>query len=507
MPATSQMLLDYPDILLQVLAELRGAFLDGADNLQQAVELLTAQITDPTSVQYAYQEVTDMTEQARTAVEALQKEGGELIEAQFSREYGSIRQMGPARLERESPWLYPENVAELLYYYGLIGRGFRGVGQNAHSIIYLPEDIIPWLPKPQSADTENGLPIQPVPAPPVARTIPADSTFLEDVGTLLGFIHTEGLRLTAQGPDSEDIDRIVQRFQLPFDKTDEMLSVRLALILHLAKRLGWLRRGDGETVQLTGSSVRLFLEKSRHEQRAMLWSAWRDSPEWNDLCRTPGLECAETGHWKNDPVKTRATVLELFSRLQPGFWYSQLDVIEAIKEFQPDFQRPTGDYGTWYIRSVTTQEFLKGFEQWDAVEGELLRFFLLGCMHWLGAIDLAEPSAGDDMQIALSEWGAQWMGHEVAQPHDPPRRPLTVNDDFTVTLAASEPLSERFRIERFAEWRATYPAYVYQITRSSLARAYTEGIKAQRVLAFLQQRGRTVPENIVCALQKDGAGL
>lgn len=33
--------------------------------------------------------------------------------------------MGPAKLERETPWLYPESVAELLYYNGLIGRGFK----------------------------------------------------------------------------------------------------------------------------------------------------------------------------------------------------------------------------------------------------------------------------------------------------------------------------------------------------------------------------------------------
>lgn len=32
MPTTSQMMTDYPDIMLQVLAEMRGAFLDAADN-------------------------------------------------------------------------------------------------------------------------------------------------------------------------------------------------------------------------------------------------------------------------------------------------------------------------------------------------------------------------------------------------------------------------------------------------------------------------------------------
>ena len=160
------MLVEYPDILLQVLAELRGAFLDGADTREQANELLSAQITDPTSVQFAYQEVIDMSDSAQTAIETLLRENGEMAEAQFSREFGSIRQMGPAKLERETPWLYPESIAELLYYYGLLGRGFKGAGQRAHTVVYLPSDITPWLPHPQNPALASALPIQPVPPPP-----------------------------------------------------------------------------------------------------------------------------------------------------------------------------------------------------------------------------------------------------------------------------------------------------------------------------------------------------
>ncbi|MEZ4661981.1 MAG: hypothetical protein R2911_30905 [Caldilineaceae bacterium] len=187
MPTTTQMLASYPDILLQVIAELRGAFLDAADNREQALELLAAQITEPTSTQMAYQEVTDMADPAREAIETLLKEEGEMVEAQFSRQYGSIRQMGPAKLERETPWLYPENIAEMLYYYGLLGRGIKGSGSSAHTIVYIPTDIIPWLPHPHSGGADGGLPILPVPPPPTARTMLADDSFLEDAGTLLGF--------------------------------------------------------------------------------------------------------------------------------------------------------------------------------------------------------------------------------------------------------------------------------------------------------------------------------
>ncbi len=76
------MLAGYPDIMLQVLAELRGALIDGAETREQMIELLAAQLTDPTSVQMAHQEMLDFTPQAEAAIELLLREHGEVAEAQ-----------------------------------------------------------------------------------------------------------------------------------------------------------------------------------------------------------------------------------------------------------------------------------------------------------------------------------------------------------------------------------------------------------------------------------------
>ena len=265
---------------------LRNTFILAAPTREKMVELLAAQITDPTSVQMAYQEVVDYTTQAEDAIRLLLREHGEMTEAQFSRDFGAIRQMGPAKLDRESPWLYPESVAELLYYYGLLGRGFKGAGQRATTIVYVPSDMAPWLPHPQSEAAAAGLPVKPVAPPPVARLILANDTFLEDAGTLLGLrLHRPPARHPA-GPHPEDVDRLVQRLQMPFGAAMPNLEVRLALLLHLANRLHWLRR-DGEAIQLTQNPVAAFLDKTRTEQRQALFEAWRSSPDWNDLCRTP----------------------------------------------------------------------------------------------------------------------------------------------------------------------------------------------------------------------------
>lgn len=507
MPTTTQMLADYPDILLQVLAEMRGAFLDGAESRHQAMDLLTAQLTEPTSILMAYQEAVDFHPQAQDALDALLEGSGEVGEAQFVREFGGIRQMGPAKLERETPWFHPESVAEMLYYYGLLGRGYKGAGQKAQTIIYIPSDVLPWLPQPAKAAIEGGLPVMPAPPPPASRMIPADDGLLEDAGTLLGFLHTDELRLTATGPHPEDVTRLVARFRLPYLDTPEF-QVRLELLLHLANQLGWLKPGknkDGEPiVQLTGNRVRAFLEQTRPEQRFSLWEAWLHSTEWNDLCRTPALECVESGSWRNDPTQSREAILRLLGQLQPGIWYNQSDVIRAILETEPDFQRPTGRYDTWYIRSTSTNEFLKGFEHWDDVEGALLRFLFAGPLHWLGAVDLAEPSGGDDMQICLTPWGLHWLGQDAVPPYETPRHPYLVGEDFTITLPEDTPLYDRFRAERFTQWQSSYPRYVYQITQRSLARAEAEGLTAAKLLDFLKQHTRSIPPKVAGALGKVG---
>ena len=516
MPQTSQMIAEYPQILLHVIAELRGAFLDEEKNTRAMIDSLGGQITDPTSVLMAFQEITDSYPEARAALDLLLAENGDVREAQFSREFGSIRQMGPARLEREQPWNTPESIAELLYYYGLIGRGFMGAGQNAHTIVYIPSDILPWLPQPKAAAGEQGLAVTPVPPPPTARMLRLEDAFLEDAGTLLGFLHTEGLRLQTEGaPDADDVDRLMMRlhsahgFVSPFVAPEagaNLAETRLALLLHLAKRLGWLRRADDERVRLTGNRVYAFLEQPRPEQRFTLWEAWRTSSEWNDLERIPGLDCS-AGDWQNNPLQTREVILQLLGQLQPGAWYSQMDVSNAIKESFADFQRPSGDYDSWYIRDETTQEFLRGFEHWEQVEGVLLRFLLNGPLYWLSAMDVAEPSAGDDLLFSLSGWGARWLGHDSAQPHEARRPALVVEEDFRVQLPPGTPLMDRFRVERFSSWEASYPRFVYQINRRSLKRAADEGVPADRILSFLDSRTRLMPQRVTAGLQRFGEQL
>ena len=172
----------------------------------------------------------------------------------------------------------------------------------------------------------------------------------------------------------------------------------------------YLRSGEN-ALRPTRAAVD-WLRQDREVQLRALADAWSAS-SWNDLCHTPGLRCEGSG-WQNDPIAARTALLDHLPRDER--WYRLDDLVALIRENDPDFQRPEGNYDTWYIRDVTSSAYLRGFGSWDEVEGRLLRFLVGGPMYWLGlsevgeghyrltgrALDwLAGPPAGDDVRVPL----------------------------------------------------------------------------------------------------------
>jgi hypothetical protein len=205
--------------------------------------------------------------------------------------------------------------------------------------------------------------------------------------------------------------------------------------------------------------------------------------------------------------------LPLLAQLRPGACYDLADLVGAIKAQAPDFQRPDGNYDTWYIRQRGAPAFLRGFEHWDQVEGELLRFVLAGPLHWLGVAtvsgdgdSLAAADSAPGAAISLTEAGHAWLSNAPAQP-EPEAALLSVQPDFTVLVPAGALLLDRFRVARFttwqgATWDAGQPTFAYRISQTGLGRAAQQGVDAGRVLAFLQTRAASLPPNVVNALQR-----
>jgi hypothetical protein len=258
--------------------------------------------------------------------------------------------------------------------------------------------------------------------------------------------------------------------------------------------------------------VRQFLEAPRGEALRLLMRAWLNSLEFNDLRRLPTLRAE--GEWHNDPRLARQAVLDFLAAVAaqyaPGerpFW-SLSAFLQAVHETSPDFQRPAGDYDSWFLRELASGEFLRGFAHWEVVDGALIRYLLAGPLHWLGIIDLAFASPSDEpgarlsafryspwAEALLSSQPPEGLPEEAAQAH--------IGSDFRLALPRLAPRSVRYQLARFCEWdEEKADGYHYHLTPASLARARQQGLTVNHLLALLRRHARSVPPSLVKAIER-----
>ena len=162
-------------------------------------------------------------------------------------------------------------------------------------------------------------------------------------------------------------------------------------------------------------------------------------------------------------------------------WWSIDEFIEVVKQVDPSFQRPGGDYDSWYIRN-DAGEYLHGFESWDAIEGSLLEYYLAGPMHWLGLVDLAEDA------VKLTAYGRAFIG-VTAWPAPPEQNePITVRDDGVLLASRKVSRTDRFQVARFTSWRGGGDPYEYKLDAKGLEQASIQGINTQQISTFLQRQ-------------------
>jgi XPB/Ssl2-like helicase family protein len=166
--------------------------------------------------------------------------------------------------------------------------------------------------------------------------------------------------------------------------------------------------------------------------------------------------------------------------------------VSAVKERQPDFQRPAGDYDSWYIRDAAGGQFLRGFENWERVDGALVRWLIEQPLAWLGAVEVA-PSV---RAFRLTPLGAALLGL-AGWPEAPDALPLAVNADGLIRAPALASGYDRFQLARISDWLSPETeaglVYPYRLTPAALARAAQKGISAGRVVAFLERAAAGQP--------------
>ncbi len=481
-------LLDYDPGMLAIIAHRWDVDLQGASK-HDAAELLAAAMLDPDRASREWGRLTD---EERGALQTLLGAAEhKMPEAHFSRFFGEIRQFGPRKRDREKPYLQPEaSPAERLYYRGLIARAFDTGKTGMQAFIYVPPDLAAALPTHDTgfdlAGAGGARPAEdPVPPGEPSAVYPATTMLVDDLATLLAYLQIEQI--------PADRDALYARLQA--DLAPHWLGgdhpARVALLVGLAGTMG-LATSEQGYLKPVPANARRWLEGARPRQVRALAEAWRESTLFNDLWHTPGLQPEDTG-WRNDPLLARQTLLTYLEMVPPHDWWAIEHLIDVIRSDEPDFQRPGGDYESWYIRDAVTGEYLQGFENWDRVDGAVLRFILTGPLHWLGLLDL-----GDEGTLArLTVYGRAMCG-ETDWP-DPPdeRTPVVVQEDGTVLAARTVSRYERFQLARIARWDGAGDPYVYALTPQALQRALQSGLKLDAILAFLKRTsGDAVPEPV-----------
>jgi len=331
----------------------------------------------------------------------------------------------------------------------------------------------------------------------------------DDVGTLLAYLlirQTNARDWLSQEP-IEAIDRHLRRNDEPAYR---------ALLTHLLYDQELII--DEQMLTQTSSLVdkersRPWLEAPRTHQIRSLIETWLNSSTWNDLAYTPGLEA---DHWPNDPFLARQAILSTLKDVPAEIWWGIDGFIAHIKQTNPDFQRPAGDYTGWYVRDASSGEILHGFEYWDAIEGALIHFILEGPLRWLGVLRIRYGA------FVLTPYGQALLDRDEWPLQPDPQSHIRVDEHGVIGVPVNLSRYDRLQIARFSAWIDTPPpnvqvpgrrqlpdvmeaegTYLYRLTPQAIERVAPEGVTLLRhIIPFLQrQSSNSLPANVVQMLE------
>ena len=376
---------------LRIIAEFWGLELD-SKSADAAREKLTVSILDPKLLA----ELTEaLPPEADSAITYLVNVGGRIPWPTFTRKFGEIREAGAGKRDREKLHLKPASAAEILYYRGLLARAFFDTEKGPQEFAYIPDDLLSLLNREQnipalvggikeeraekkeergksSGVQESEALGRPASPAEKGRDVLANDFILDDVTTLLAALRI-GKTLEA-------------------DSSLSMLQERTLVLQSLLNTANLVKQNVPQT-----AVVKNFLASSRTDALKMLQEAWVESQAFNELRLMPNIICE--GEWTNQPDETREFLLNLLDAIPEGKWWSLNAFVRDVKQKYADFQRPAGDYDSWFIKRASDGQYLRGFQHWDEVDGALIRYFITNILYWLGQVDLGfaegskEPTA------------------------------------------------------------------------------------------------------------------
>ena len=485
-------LTDSDRAMLPVLATFWGVTIDKL-NTPEIITALSEAMHNPAQAETVW---TALNDDQRGALQALLGSGGKMPATMYTRLFGEIRQVGAAQIEDVAA--KPQSSAEALYYRGLIAQAFEMTEAGARATIYVPDDLIPVLPAHKTAYEHLEVEASESPEMGLLEEVDnikqADTSIVDDMTALLAWLQLRGAVV-----DDDDFVEAEQEAIRPHLFTPG--DTRLGFLLGVGISADLIAVEDGRATTKR-AETRRWLAESRSNQVKILADSWRDTASYRDLWHVPGLNPEPNGLPNYDPTVARGAIFNFISELAPIHdWWSLDEFIEVVKHTDADFQRPGGDYESWYIRN-NDGDYLRGFESWDAVEGALLEYVITGPMHWLGLTDLADDAA------RLTAYGRAFLDLMPWPTPPEPEEPIQVEDDGRLLVSRRVSRIDRFQVARFTSWGEPGDPYVYLLDGPGIAQADRQGINTGHISAFLKRvlGDRPIPPAIAQLLQNWQSG-
>jgi len=369
--------------------------------------------------------------------------------------------MGSARRDREQPHRHPDSATEMLYYRALLGRVFLDTDAGPEEFAYVPDELLPRIPSSSQDQRAASICGRPATAAERAHVLATTDRILDEATTRLAAL-----------------------------RSDRGLT-RDAVLGALLEAAGILKGGIPQA-----ENVRAFLETTRADALRLLAETWTTSASFNELRLVPSLVCE--GTWKNDPKTARTFLLNQMHAIPIDTWWSLEAFVSDIKKTRADFQRAAGDYDSWFIKSAEDGRYLRGFENWDRVEGAWIRFVLVGVMHRLALLDLAVPGDGRAPSAFRLAAPAQERKAEIENGK------LHISSQGRITATRRVPRAIRYQLARFCEWAEQGPdEYRFHLSPRSLEQAATQGLRVEHLLNLLAKHGDAgIPAAVAEALHR-----
>ncbi len=492
MPNIQTMLREHDEGILPTLASVWSVTVTNM-NTEEQIRALNDALQIPEKAETVWGKLS---EDERQALQTLLGSQLQMQGNMFKRFYGDIRKMGKGQVEREQPHKNPATIAEGLFYKGLIGEQFKQGKKGMELTIFVPEELAQVLPIHKTA--YEGIENEPMPQ---AETVtidhllpveehyieeiqPADTSIVDDMCTLLAFLRNHTAGIVEDDFLPADVERLMPYL---LNQSPE----RLNFILGIGASADLITTQEGRAYPKRNSQK--WLDSTRSEQLKTLLDAWHTSTIYRDMWHVQGLHVDYDAGFPYDPLLGREAMVEILRQVAPANeWFAVDELIDAVKAIDSDFQRPGGDYESWYIRN-DAGEYLHGYESWDAIEGALIDFYIKGPMHWLGLVDISEDAA------RFTAYGRAYIGlSDFPYPPDPSEL-ITINDDGVFVVSRRVSRVDRFQVARFTTWGTPDSAeYYYRLDAEGIEMAGKQNITTGHILTFLKKHadGKPLPDRV-----------